>query len=75
MRNRSNDLSMLKWSDLKKSLQEYFRPADFYRRAQDEIVYTKKTGQVVAYIDKMKCIAQKLPNVWMMNSLTNLSGG
>ena len=57
MHNIINNLSMLKWSDLKNSLQEYFRPVDFYRRAHDKSANCKQTGHVMGYIDKIKHIA------------------
>ena len=37
MHKRNNDLNLLKWSNLKNSLQEYFRPANFHRIACDKL--------------------------------------
>ena len=41
MSNKNNDLSILKWSKLKKSLQEYFRPIDFHKKAHGELANCK----------------------------------
>ena len=36
---------------------------DFYRIGHNELAYWNITGQVMGYMDKIKCIAQKVPNI------------
>ena len=46
-------------------MQAYFKPADFHRRARDELAACKQRNpnNVSGYIDAMKRIKQKLPNI------------
>ena len=60
MWGRPNNSITLKQLDLCISLQKYFFPIYFHCKACDELENSKQTSQVSGYINKMKCIAQRL---------------
>ena len=37
MRNQDFDFEMLQWTDLRGEIRQYFRPADYHRRARDSL--------------------------------------
>ena len=45
--NINDDLSLLKQTDIKKTLQEYFKGVDFHGRAYDNLAYCKRIGKVM----------------------------
>ena len=57
MRNRNDNLTQLTWPTLRAALRQYFRPADFKRRARDELANCTQKGAVTNYIDRIKRIA------------------
>ena len=58
--NWKDDLMNLTWPTIFTALQVYFRIADSILGACSKLANYKQTGQAMGYIDKMKCIAQKL---------------
>ena len=63
LRTSGLDLDTTKWSTLKYEIRAYFRPADFRRRARDELANLKQTGRVTNYIDNFKRVCSKINNI------------
>ena len=63
LRTSGLDLDTTKWSTLKYEIRAYFRPADFRRRARDELANLKQTGRVTNYIDNFKRVCSKISNI------------
>ena len=60
LRTSTIDLNTITWPTLKTELRNYFRPADFKRRARDKLANIKQTGKVSGYIDAFKRTCAKI---------------
>ena len=63
LRSSGLDLDRTKWSTLKTQVRDYFRPADYRRRARDELATMKQQGKVTYYIDAFKRCCSKIANI------------
>ena len=63
LRHQNYAFNTLTWNQLKSDMQQYFKPADFHRRARDRLARCQQTHSVARYIDAMKRIAQQVNGV------------
>ena len=56
-------METLAWETLKQDILNTFRPADYHRRARDELASCVQRGAVTVYIDCMKQSARKVHGI------------